>query len=253
MIARAPSPDTAARTLDPAEVARFSHIAAEWWDPVGKFRRLHQQGPARLQFIRDRVTARFSRAGGGLRPLAGLGVLDLGCGGGLIAEPLCRLGASVTAIDPSPETIAAARSHAEPQGLAIDYRAAPAEDLAAEHAAFDVVVCLEVIEHVPDPKAFVALAAALVRPGGMLVLSTINRTLKAYALAIIGAEYVLRWLPAGTHRWERLVTPEELTGYCVAAGLGSPAFEGLVYGPLSDRWTLDPDISVNYMAAAAKP
>jgi 2-polyprenyl-6-hydroxyphenyl methylase/3-demethylubiquinone-9 3-methyltransferase len=177
----------------------------------------------------------------------------VGCGGGLIAEPLTRLGARVTGLDPAAETIEAARRHAAGQGLAIDYRAGRIEDLAAEGATFDAVVCLEVVEHVPDPAAFLKTAAALVRPGGLMLLSTINRTMKAYLLAIIGAEYVLRWLPVGTHQWDRFVTPDELARYLQAAGLGRTALKGLVYNPLSDVWSLADDTDVNYLASATKP
>lgn len=240
-------------TLDPAEVERFGRLAAEWWDPHGKFRPLHKLGPARLKFIRDRTVAHFGREGGGLRPLTGLSLIDIGCGGGLVAEPLARLGGSVTGIDPAAESIGAAARHAAEQGLAITYRAATVEALIAEGAQFDCVLCLEVVEHVPDPGAFVKLCAALVRPGGLLVASTINRTVKAYMLAIVGAEYVLRWLPPGTHQWERFVTPDEMARYAAAAGLGAAYAEGLVYNPIADRWSLGPDTDVNYMVAAAKP
>lgn len=252
-----------AATLDAAEVDRFSRIAAEWWDPDGKFRPLHQLGPARLSCIRDRLLAHFAadrgaddtaRGGGsGTVPLAGLTVLDVGCGGGLISEPLCRMGARVTGIDPSTETIEAARAHSAPQGLSIEYRAARAEDLVAAGETFDAVVCLEVLEHVPDPAAFVAMIARLVRPGGVLVLSTINRTLKSYALAIVAAEYVLGWLPRGTHQWDRFITTDELQRHVAAAGLGAAQFDGLGYDPMRDRWTRIADTDVNYMAVAAKP
>jgi 2-polyprenyl-6-hydroxyphenyl methylase/3-demethylubiquinone-9 3-methyltransferase len=177
----------------------------------------------------------------------------VGCGGGLVAEPLARLGARVTGLDPAPENIAAARQHAEGQGLDIAYRAGRVEDLAAEGATFDAVVCLEVIEHVPDPAAFLAVCAGLIRPGGLLLLSTLNRTLKAYFLAILGGEYILRWLPVGTHQWERFVTPQELAQHLAAAGLGAPRLRGLIYSPLSDAWSLSEDTDVNYFAAAAKP
>lgn len=260
----APDPTlTDPATLDPAEVARFAAIAGDWWDPKGKFRPLHKLGPARLGFIRDRIVAHFATPAENpapttsirppLTPLAGLTLLDIGCGGGLISEPLARLGGRVTGIDPAPENIAAARLHAQGQNLAIDYRAATVEALAAQGQTFDAVLCLEVVEHVPDPAAFLAVCARLVRPGGLLVASTINRTVKAYLLAIVGAEYVLRWLPAGTHQWERFVTPDEMARHLAAAGLGPALAEGIVYEPLADRWSRAPDTDVNYMVAAAKP
>ena len=240
------------RTFDPVEVDRFRRIASEWWDPKGKFAPLHKLGPARLQFIRDRQIAHFERTGTSLRPLDGLTVLDIGCGGGLISEPVSRMGARVTGIDPGPENVEAARRHAAEQGLTVDYRVATVEALAETGVTFDTVLCLEVIEHVPDPGAFLGVCAGLVRPGGLMIVSTINRTVKAYLLAIVGAEYVLRWLPAGTHQWERFVTPDELARHLAAAGLARLHTEGMVYGPLSDRWTLSPDTDVNYLVAAAK-
>ena len=239
-------------TLDPAEVERFAEIASEWWDPNGKFRPLHTIGPARLSFILERLTQHFHLPPKGLRRLEGRSVLDIGCGGGLICEPLARLGATVTGLDPAPENIEAARRHAQGQDLAITYRAGRVEDLMAERAVFDAVLCLEVIEHVPDVRAFLSQCAALVRPGGLMLLSTINRTLKAYFLAIIGAEYVLRWLPVGTHQWERFVTPDEVGAHFRAVGLDVPHVEGLTYDPLADRWSLSADTGVNYMAAAAR-
>jgi 2-polyprenyl-6-hydroxyphenyl methylase/3-demethylubiquinone-9 3-methyltransferase len=240
-------------TLDPAEVDRFTRAASEWWDANGKFRTLHLIGPARMTFLRDALVGHFGRADrGAVRPLEGLTVLDIGCGGGLVCEPLARLGASVTGIDPAADNIEAARRHALGQGLAIDYRSARVEELAGEGRLFDAVACLEVVEHVPDPGAFLKLCAGLVRPGGLMLLSTINRTLKAYLLAIVGAEYVLRWLPMGTHRWERFVTPAELARHLQAAGFGAPAFKGLVYSPLGDAWSLSDDTDVNYFAAAVK-
>jgi 2-polyprenyl-6-hydroxyphenyl methylase / 3-demethylubiquinone-9 3-methyltransferase len=254
-----PAPPVAApdrtldRTLDAGEIDRFARLAREWWDPRGKFRTLHQIGPARLTFLRDELLRHFARAGGGLRPLEGLAVLDIGCGGGLVCEPLARMGARVTGLDPAPEAIEAARRHALGQGLDITYRVGRVEELVVEGATYDAVVCLEVVEHVPDVAAFLATCAALVRPGGLMLLSTINRTMKAYVLAIVGAEYILRWLPVGTHQWERFVTPEELARHLAAAGLDRATCKGLVYNPLADSWSLADDTDVNYLAAAAKP
>lgn len=244
----------ASGTLDPAEVERFSRLAAQWWDPAGKFRPLHQIGPPRLSFIRDHGIAHYGRDPKSLKPFAGLTALDIGCGGGLIAEPLCRLGAHVTAIDPSERNIAIAKGHAEPQGLAIDYRAERVEELGARGEQFDLVTCLEVVEHVPDVPTFIAACARVVKPGGIIFLSTINRTLKAWALAIVGAEYILRWLPQGTHQYERLVTPDELTRACTNAGLTSPRLEGMTFNPLRDTWNRHPtDVDVNYLAVSTKP
>ncbi|MGB3719845.1 MAG: bifunctional 2-polyprenyl-6-hydroxyphenol methylase/3-demethylubiquinol 3-O-methyltransferase UbiG [Proteobacteria bacterium] len=240
-------------TLDTGEIDRFARLADKWWDPEGEFRPLHKLGPARLAFLRSHLVRHFNREEHAAKPLTGLTILDVGCGGGLISEPLARLGAIVTGIDPAEENIAVAIQHAEPQGLAIHYRACRVEELVAEHAQFDAIVCLEVVEHVPDPQAFITTCAEVLRPGGLFILSTINRTLKSYALAIVGAEYILRWLPIGTHQWDRFITPEELSRYCISAGLQQPTFEGLIYNPLTGRWTLGADTDVNYMAAAAKP
>lgn len=244
---------TGDRTLDAAEVERFGRIAAEWWDPNGKFRPLHKLGAARLSFVRNETVRHFTLDPKAMRPLSGRTVLDIGCGGGLVSEPLARMGGTVTGLDPAPENIEAARQHAQSQGLTIDYRAGRVEELAAEGRQFDLVVCLEVVEHVPDVGAFLASCATLVRPGGLMILSTINRTLKAYALAIIGAEYVLRWLPVGTHQWDRFVTPDELRRHVMAAGLGELALRGLVYDPFGDVWSLGDDTDVNYMASTARP
>lgn len=239
--------------VDQAELDRFAKLASEWWDPNGKFKPLHKIGPARLGFIRDRLTDHFKLQQRVMRPLAGLSILDIGCGGGLIAEPLSRLGATVTGIEPAEANIGAAKAHAVSVGLAIDYQATTAETLALQGRAFDCVICLEVVEHVPDPAAFVNVCGSLVRPGGLLILSTINRTLKAYALAIIGAEYILRWLPVGTHQWDRFITPSELDLHVQAAGLNPLTVEGIVFNPLADRWSTGRDTDVNYIGAAAKP
>jgi 2-polyprenyl-6-hydroxyphenyl methylase/3-demethylubiquinone-9 3-methyltransferase len=249
-----PTPDAArpAVNLDLAEVERFERLAGEWWDPNGKLRPLHNQGPARLAFIRDTLVRQFNRPAGGLKPLRGLAVLDVGCGGGLVSEPLARLGATVTGIDPTVDAIAAARRHAEAQGLAIDYRTASVEQLQAKGERFDAVVCMEVIEHVPDQAAFVKSLGQLVRPGGAIVMSTLNRTLKCYALAIVAAEYVLGWLPRGTHDWNRFVTTDELARHLEAAGFSTPEFAGIIYDVIGDTWRLGADTDVNYIAAAVR-
>lgn len=243
--------------VDPAEVERFRRIAAEWWDTKGKFRPLHQLAPARLTFLRDELVRHFGLKGTGLKPLKGLRLLDVGCGGGLVSEPLARMGATVTGIDPGRENVEAARAHVGGEnghgGLDLTYRVAMVEELAAEGQLFDGVISLEVVEHVPDVAAFVATCATLARPGGALVLSTINRNLKSYALAIVAAEYVLGWLPRGTHQWDRFVTPDELARHVTAAGLSPPTFMGIVYDPLRDTWSLSKDTDVNYLSFAAKP
>ncbi len=243
---------TAASTVDPAEVARFSALAARWWDADGPMRPLHRLNPLRLSWIKGEITARFGRQATSAAALSGLRVLDVGCGAGLVTEPLTRMGAEVTGIDPSDETIAAAKLHAAEAGLAVDYRATTAEALAAAGERFDVVLTLEVVEHVTDVAAFIATAGSMVRPGGLTIASTINRTRKAWALAIVGAEYVLRWLPRGTHDYDRLVTPEELRAAYHAAGLTPAAETGVMYVPLFDRFRLTADMDVNYMMAAAR-
>jgi 2-polyprenyl-6-hydroxyphenyl methylase/3-demethylubiquinone-9 3-methyltransferase len=241
-----------AASVDPIEIARFSAMADEWWDPLGKFRPLHALNPPRLQFIRDRVAAHFGRAPLAPAPLAGLRVLDIGCGGGLISEPMARLGATVVGLDAAEKNIAVARLHAEQGDLAIEYRCASAEELAAAGESFDVVLALEVVEHVADLASFMAACARLARPGGAAVFSTLNRTPQSFLLGIVGAEYVLRWLPPGTHQWNRFVRPSELAAALRPHGLTITTLEGLSYQPLQQRWRLSKDLSVNYLGFAAK-
>lgn len=236
--------------VDAAEVERFGRMAAKWWDPYGVFRPLHQLAPARLGYIRDALTEALGLSGTGVAPLLGVRLVDIGCGGGLVSEPLARLGARVTGIDLADESINAARAHADASGVTVDYRTQSVEDLAASGERFDAALCLEVLEHVPDPAAFLATAARVLEPGGVLVASTINRTAKAYLLAIVGAEYVLGWLPRGTHQWDRFITPEELEGFMRSAGLDPDRREGVVYDPLRDRWNRSSDTDVNYQLSA---
>jgi 2-polyprenyl-6-hydroxyphenyl methylase/3-demethylubiquinone-9 3-methyltransferase len=240
-------------TIDAADVERFSRIAEEWWDPEGKFKPLHRINPLRVGYIRERISAHFRRDVADPAPLAGLRLLDIGCGGGLICEPMCRLGAQVTGIDASARNIAVAALPADKSGLAIDYRATTAEDLLGEAAPYDVVLALEVVEHVADVPGFVACCAGLVRPGGIMVWSTISRTPKSYALAIIGAEYVLRWLPRGTHDWHQFLKPSELAGHLRRSGIAVSHITGMVMQPLSGTWRLtEKDLSVNYLMVGEK-
>lgn len=239
-------------TVDDADVARFSAIAEEWWAPRGKFAPLHRLNPIRIGFIRDEAAKRFARDAKDVRPLTGLRLLDIGCGGGLLSEPMARLGAIVVGADASPVNIGVAAAHAADARLAIDYRATTAEALAAAGERFDIVLAMEIVEHVADLDLFIAKVAEMVRPGGLLILSSINRTPKAWLLAILGAEYVLRWLPRGTHSYEKLVTPRELAAALEKAGLTVLAETGVVYDPLRDRWKTAADMDVNYMLAAAR-
>lgn len=241
-----------APSVDPAEVARFSAMAAEWWDPTGKFRPLHQLNPVRLAFIRDQIAARYGRDPLAERPLRGLRVLDIGCGGGLVAEPMARLGAEVVGIDASAENIGIARAHAAESGLDIAYRAAAAEDLVAQQERFDVVLALEILEHVADLRGFLAACAALTRPGGALVAATLNRTPQSFLLAIVGAEYVLGWLPRGTHDWRRFVRPSELAAGLRPHGVQVTVLRGMSYDLIADRWRQSDDLSVNYLAFCTK-
>jgi len=247
-----PMAEASSTTLDRDEVARFAQLADEWWDAKGPFAPLHKINPTRLTYIRDRLCTHFGRDPKAPPSLTGLSVLDIGCGGGLVAEPLARLGAKVTGIDPGVETIAAAKTHAQGAGLDIAYWAATAEEVAVSGDMFDAVLLLEVVEHVPDVPAFLKRIAPLVKPGGIMVLSTLNRTLKAYALAIVGAEFILRWVPMGTHQWERFVRPGELKTALRSAGLTLADTTGMVYHPLADEWRLSGDTDVNYFATATK-
>jgi 2-polyprenyl-6-hydroxyphenyl methylase/3-demethylubiquinone-9 3-methyltransferase len=243
-----------ASSIDPAEVERFSRIAAEWWDPKGKFAPLHRFNPVRLAFIREQALARFGRDGRARRPFEGLRLLDIGCGGGLLSEPMARLGFQVTAVDASERNVGTARAHADEQGLSIDYRCATAEQLLAQgEAAFDVILNMEVIEHVADPGAYLRDCGRLLAPGGLMVVATLNRTLKALALAKLGAEYVLRWLPPGTHDWRKFLKPEEIRSFLAGEALEVQGPFGIAYDPLGGRWKPSGDIDVNYMMTVTRP
>ncbi len=239
-------------SVDRDEVARFAALAHEWWNPKGPYAPLHAFTPVRVEYVRDRLAERFDRDTNSLKSLKGLSVLDVGCGGGILAEPLARLGAEVTGVEPATESIEAAKLHAAEAGLDIAYRAAAAEDLLAEGRTFDAVIASEVIEHVTDPASFVATLAGLAKPGGLVLISTLNRTLRSFGLAILGAEYVLRWIPAGTHDWKKFVTPDELKDHCNAAGLDVTDVTGAIYDPLRARWRLGRDSAVNYWLTAEK-
>ena len=244
--------DMSDATVDEAEVAKFSALADEWWDPSGKFAPLHKFNPVRLTFIRDTASAHFGRDCRSLRPFAGLTLLDIGCGGGLLTEPMTRLGFAVTGIDPSERNIGTAKAHAATSGLDIAYRTAAAESLAAEDARFDVVLNMEVVEHVADLRAYLRACAKLVRPGGIMVVATLNKTLKSLALAKIGAEYVLRWLPPGTHDWNRFVAPADLRRMLEESGLNPLKTQGVEFNPMSWDWRLSGDVDVNYMVVASR-
>lgn len=241
-------------TIDPAEVAKFEAMAAEWWNPAGKFRPLHQMNPCRLDYVTAQIAAEFERNLGAPRPFAGLRVLDIGCGGGLLAEPMARLGAEVVGVDASPRNIEVARIHSEQTGLEIDYRHGTAEALAAAGEQFDVVLNMEVIEHVADPLAFLGACHDLLRPEGLHICSTLNRNPKSWLFAIVGAEHIARWLPKGTHDWHRFITPDELFDLLGRAGLRPVDRKGMVYDFLRREWHLsDRDLSVNYVTAAIRP
>ncbi len=243
-------PGAAGPSIDPADVARFSAQAAEWWDPKGPFAPLHRFNPARLAFLRDRFEARFDRRGRGA--FRRLSLIDVGCGGGLIAEPMRRLGFEVTGVDASAENVGTARAHAGTMGLEIAYRAATAEQVAAEGRTFDVVLALEIVEHVVDPEAFLKTCASMVAPGGMMVVATLNRTLKSLALGKVMAEYVLRWVPAGTHDWRQFLKPEEIARMLDGTGLTVSGPFGVAYDPLTDRWSQGDDADVNYFMVGVR-
>jgi 2-polyprenyl-6-hydroxyphenyl methylase/3-demethylubiquinone-9 3-methyltransferase len=239
-------------TVDPGDIARFASQADLWWDPEGPFRPLHRLNPVRLRYIRDRFETAFGCDSRSLTPFRGLSVADVGCGGGLLSEPMARLGAGVTAIDADEAGIAAARRHASESGLSVDYRCMTAESLADQGARFDAVVAMEIVEHVADLGLFLSAIGNLVRPGGVAVLATLNRTAKSYAFAIVAAEYLLRWLPRGTHDWKKFVRPSELARHVRSIGMSVTDISGIAYDPLADEWGISADTAVNYMLTAAR-
>ena len=241
-------------TVDPAEIAKFEAMAAEWWDPNGKFKPLHMLNPVRLDYITTQIATEFNRTLTAERPFTGLRILDIGCGGGLLSEPMARLGATVVGADAAARNIPVAQIHAEQSGLTIDYRHTTAEALAEAGEVFDVVLNMEVVEHVPDPAAFLTACRHLLRPGGLMICSTLNRNPKSFAMAIVGAEYVMRWLPKGTHEWSKFITPDELYALLEGAGLRPVDRKGMVFNPLTWSWRLsDRDLSVNYVTASLRP
>jgi len=244
-----PATDAADSTVDPAEIAKFSKLSEDWWNPNGKMAPLHKINPLRLAYIRDAACRKFERNAKSLSCLSGLRVLDIGCGAGLLCEPLTRLGAQVIGVDPSASNIAAAKLHANKGHLSIDYRCTTVEQMDVRER-FDIVLAMEVVEHVADVGAFLGRCAAMLKPGGMMVVSTLNRNWKSFALAIVGAEYILRWLPRGTHQWEKFVTPDELAQHLLQSKLVVTEETGVVYSPFADRWTLSADTDVNYMVVA---
>lgn len=244
--------DKVTSTIDPDELAKFTAMAADWWNPNGQFKPLHKFNPVRLAYIRDKLCAQFDRDRLADKPLKGLRLLDIGCGGGLLSEPMARLGADVVGADAAEANIKTASLHAAQEGLTIDYRAVTAEQLVDQGERFDAILNMEVIEHVAEPQAFMSACSALMKPDAIMFLATLNRTLKAYALAIIGAEYVLRWLPRGTHEWDKFITPRELEAMTETAGLTLYTSTGVSFNPLTDKWRQSGDMSVNYMGVARK-
>lgn len=241
-----------AASVDQQEIENFSALAAEWWDESGPFKPLHAYNPVRVSFVRDRICATENRDPQTPRPLEGLKIADIGCGGGLLCEPLSRLGANVTGIDPAEKNIAAASLHAEQMGLEIDYRQTTIEDIAASGEQFDAIVSMEVLEHVADINSFVGACSQALKPGGAFVGATLNRTLRSLAMAKVGAEYILRWLPIGTHDWKKFLTPAEVTRALRETGLTIEVIQGATYQPLSGQWALTSDTGVNYMFSAHK-
>lgn len=240
-------------TIDPSEVAKFEAMAAEWWDPAGKFKPLHEMNPCRLKYITQQIAAEYERDLTAHQPFTGLRLLDIGCGGGLLSEPMARLGADVVGADAAAGNIPVAGIHAAQSGLAIDYRNTTAEALAEAGEQFDVVLNMEVVEHVADPLAYLTACRRLLKPGGLMICSTLNRNAKSFALAIVGAEWVMRWLPKGTHDWRKFITPDELCDLIRRAGLEPVDRKGMVFNPVSWRWSLsDRDLSVNYVTASVK-
>ena len=240
-------------TVDPAEVAKFEAMAAEWWNPNGKFKPLHLMNPCRLDYITSQIASEFDRDLSGPKPFAGLRVLDIGCGGGLLSEPMARLGADVVGADPATRNIPVAQLHAEQSGLTIDYRLTTAEELAAAGEQFDVVLNMEVVEHVPYPQSFLTACQTLLKPGGLMICSTLNRNAKSFGMAIIGAEWVMRWLPKGTHDWKKFITPDELADFIRKAGLDPVDRKGMIFNPIAWSWSLSSrDLSVNYVTASVK-
>ncbi len=241
-------------TVDPSEIAKFEAMAAEWWDPHGKFKPLHMLNPCRLDYITQQIAGEFDRDLKAAKPFDGLRLLDIGCGGGLLSEPMARLGATVVGADAAEGNLPVARIHAEQSGLDIDYRHTTAEAMAAAGEQFDVVLNMEVVEHVADPLGFLTASQQLLKPGGLLICSTINRNPKSYAMAIFGAEVVMRWLPRGTHEWNKFITPDELFDLLRQAGLDPVDRKGFVFNPVLWSWSIsDRDLSVNYVTASVKP
>ena len=241
-------------TVDPSEIAKLEAMAAEWWDPKGKFKPLHMLNPCRLDYIASQIATEFERDLTQDNAFSGLRILDIGCGGGLLCEPMARLGATVVGADAAERNIPVAAVHAAQSGLKIDYRHTTAEAMAAEGEQFDIVLNMEVVEHVADPPAYLTACQHLLKPGGLHICSTINRNPKSFAMAIVGAEYVMRWLPKGTHEWSKFITPDELFGLIEQAGLTPVDRKGFVFNPIAWGWSLSArDLSVNYVTASTKP